>query len=168
VGAEVVDPAVVSTRKRNMAWRSARASALTTGRRTRATEPPDAQHESGPRAGHGAGWAASAPGAAAAEQVCASCQGRARERQRLGARARANAGELGHGMGRGGALYGLWLGALERGGLGEARRAGPPRGGKARWASREGERRDGLFPFVSYFLYLLFFSILSTNSNRTH
>jgi hypothetical protein len=157
VGAEVVGPTVVSMRKRNMARRSARASALTTGRRTRATGPHDAQRGSGPQAGHGAGWATSAPGAMrsalgaeAAGQVCVSCQGRARERRRLGARARANAGELGRGIGRGGTLHGLWLGALERGGPGE------------------GERRDGPFPFLSYFLYLLFFSILSTNSNRIH
>jgi hypothetical protein len=42
------------------------------------------------------------------------------------------------------------------------------RGRGARWASREGEKRDWPLPFLSYFLYLLFFSILSTNPNRIH
>jgi hypothetical protein len=131
------------------------------------TGPPDAQRGSGPRAGHGAGWAASAPGAAAARQVCASCQGRARERRRLGARARANAGELGLGMGRGGALHGLWLGALERGGPGEARRAGPPRDGESQVGHPGRGNKGWAFSFSLLFSLspLLLYSLYQFKSN---
>jgi hypothetical protein len=62
--------------------------------------------------------------------------------------------------------------------LGPCRRAGPAAGRQGAMASLPGSavasrralRRLAVepFPFLSYFLYLLFFSILSTNSNRIH
>jgi hypothetical protein len=74
-------------------------------------------------------------------------------------------GTGGHWAEKGGAAL---LGGPDREKGGGLAGVGHERGRGARWASREGKEGMGPFPFLSYFLYLLFFSILSTNPNRIH